>query len=51
MLFRTNGGVRLDPIRTLRLDMPMIVGPLPYTDGHTLELSHGQEIGTTVHGT
>ena len=40
VLYRTAAGVELDPIRAIRLDMPMLVGPLPYTDGCTLELAY-----------
>jgi glutamate synthase domain-containing protein 2 len=40
VLFRTAEGARLTPLRSLQLDMPMIVGPLPYGDGHTLERAY-----------
>lgn len=40
VLFRTREGVRLEQVRSLRIDMPMIVGPLPYGDGHTLERAY-----------
>jgi len=40
VLFRTAEGTELAPIRTLELDMPMIVGPLPFSDGHTLERAY-----------
>ncbi|MFT5050732.1 MAG: glutamate synthase domain-containing protein 2 [Chlamydiales bacterium] len=40
VLFREASGVRLEGIRSIRLDLPMLVGPLPYSDGHTLELAY-----------
>ena len=39
VLFRNSDGVRLEPVRSLRLDLPMLVGPLPFGDGHTIELA------------
>jgi ferredoxin len=40
VLFREAGGARATPLNALRLDMPILVGPLPYTDGHTLETAY-----------
>ncbi|MEM7305859.1 MAG: glutamate synthase-related protein [Planctomycetota bacterium] len=40
VLFRSAEGTRLHPIRMLELDMPMIVGPLPYSDGRSPELAY-----------
>ncbi len=40
VLFRTAEGPRLAGLRSLRIDMPMIVGPLPHGDGHTLERAY-----------
>ena len=37
VLFRTAQGQRRLTLEGLRLDLPMIVGPLPYTDGSTME--------------
>ena len=44
VLFRTASGTRQIPIRAIRLDLPMIVGPLPYTDGVTMERAYLQAI-------
>ena len=46
VLFRKADGVDLEPIRTVKTDMPMLVGPLPYTDGHTLERAYLRAIET-----
>ena len=40
VLFRRGDDVRLSPVRQLRLDLPMIIGPLPHSDGHTLEVAY-----------
>jgi glutamate synthase domain-containing protein 2 len=37
VLFREAAGVTMQPLQRLRIDMPMLVGPLPYSDGHTME--------------
>jgi glutamate synthase domain-containing protein 2 len=37
VLFRTGEGLNQTPLTALRIDLPMIVGPLPYTDGHRME--------------
>jgi glutamate synthase domain-containing protein 2 len=37
VLFRTGEGLVQLPLTAVRLDMPMIVGPLPYGDGHRME--------------
>src|SRR5439155_5942843 len=37
VLFRTGEGLRQTPLASLRIDLPMVVGPLPYTDGHRME--------------
>jgi glutamate synthase domain-containing protein 3/ferredoxin len=37
VLFRGGQGTERQPLRAVRVDMPMLVGPLPYSDGHTLE--------------
>src|SRR5262249_44993790 len=39
VLFRTADGLVQTPLRTVRIDLPMIVGPLPYTDGLRMELA------------
>ncbi len=44
VLFRTAAGQEQTPIRSVRLDMPMIVGPLPYGDGETLERAYLEAI-------
>jgi len=46
VLFRRAAGLELEPIRTVKTDMPMLVGPLPYTDGHTLERAYLRAIET-----
>ena len=45
VLFRRADGTRLRPIRMLELDMPMLVGPLPFSDGCSLELAYLRAIG------
>ncbi len=40
VLFRTADGQTQLPIRSVRLDLPMIVGPLPYSDGVTMERAY-----------
>jgi glutamate synthase domain-containing protein 2/glutamate synthase domain-containing protein 3 len=40
VLFRTAEGQRQTPLETVRLDLPMIVGPLPYGDGVTMERAY-----------
>jgi glutamate synthase domain-containing protein 2 len=40
VLFRTADGARLLPMRRLQISMPMLVGPLPHSDGRTLELAY-----------
>ncbi len=40
VLFRTDAGTQLEALRNLRLDMPMIIGPLPHSDGYTLERAY-----------
>jgi glutamate synthase domain-containing protein 2/glutamate synthase domain-containing protein 3 len=37
VLFHTNEGRTSTPVRAVRLDLPVVVGPLPYTDGVTME--------------
>jgi len=44
VLFRTAAGDRQDPLASIRIDMPMIVGPLPHSDGHTLERAYLEAI-------
>jgi glutamate synthase domain-containing protein 3/ferredoxin len=40
VLHRYADHLKLNRIRLLRLDMPMIVGPLPHSDGQTLERAY-----------
>ncbi len=40
VLFRTGEGAQLLPLRSIRLDLPMLVGPLPMSDGITLERAY-----------
>ncbi len=42
VLLREPGGRRLEELRALRLDMPIVVGPLPLHEGVTLELAYLQ---------
>ena len=44
VLFRTADGQRSTPLRAVRLDLPMIVGPLPYSDGVTMERAYLEAI-------
>jgi glutamate synthase domain-containing protein 2 len=44
VLFRTADGQAQTPIATVTLDMPMIVGPLPCTDGVTMEWTYLEAI-------
>ncbi|HEY2953711.1 MAG TPA: glutamate synthase-related protein [Candidatus Eisenbacteria bacterium] len=44
VLFRTAEGQRTTPLRSLRLDLPMIVGPLPHGDGVTMERAYLEAI-------
>ncbi len=37
VLFRTGEGQTRTPLRSVRIDMPMIVGPLPHSDGFRME--------------
>jgi hypothetical protein len=40
VIFRTAAGQDVMPLSPVRLDLPMIVGPLPKSDGRTLELAY-----------
>ncbi len=42
VLLREAGGCRLEELHALRLDMPIVVGPLPLHEGVTLELAYLQ---------
>ncbi|MBN2205571.1 MAG: hypothetical protein JW767_11170, partial [Thermoleophilia bacterium] len=42
VLLREPGGRRLEELHALRLDMPIVVGPLPLHEGVTLELAYLQ---------
>ncbi|HEY3217361.1 MAG TPA: glutamate synthase-related protein [Candidatus Eisenbacteria bacterium] len=44
VLFRTGEGQTQTPLRSIRLDLPMLVGPLPYTDGRTMERAYLEAI-------
>jgi hypothetical protein len=44
VIFRTGEGQHLATLDPVRLDLPMIVGPLPYGDGETLELAYLEAI-------
>src|SRR4029077_10828399 len=44
VLFRTADGDRQQPLKGEHLDMPMIVGSLPYTDGVTIERAYLEAI-------
>jgi glutamate synthase domain-containing protein 2 len=39
VLFRTGEGLTQTPLVSVRIDMPMIVGPLPMTDGQKMEVA------------
>jgi hypothetical protein len=47
VLFREAGGVRTTPLSSVRLDMPILVGPLPITDGHTLDTAYLKAVRAT----
>ena len=40
VVFREAGGLRTTPLASVRLDMPILVGPLPFSDGRTLETAY-----------
>jgi len=40
VVFRDGGGQRLETLRALRLDMPLIIGPLPFGAGPEMELAY-----------
>jgi glutamate synthase domain-containing protein 2/glutamate synthase domain-containing protein 3 len=40
VLWRVPGGRHLEEPRRLRLEVPILVGPLPHSDGHTLERAY-----------
>ena len=44
VVFRTATGLRMEPLRSLRLDMPILVGPLPFDDGLTMERAYLEAI-------
>jgi glutamate synthase domain-containing protein 3/ferredoxin len=46
VLFRTAAGRTQTPIRAVRLDLPMVVGPLPLGDGITMERAWLEAIGS-----
>ncbi|MBI1796601.1 MAG: hypothetical protein HYR74_06065 [Candidatus Eisenbacteria bacterium] len=44
VLFRTGEGITQTPLTSVRVDMPMIIGPLPHTDGITMERAYLEAI-------
>src|SRR5262249_31673138 len=40
VLFRTAGGTQQAVLESVQLDLPMIVGPLPHSAGHSLECAY-----------
>jgi glutamate synthase domain-containing protein 2 len=50
VLFRTAEGRRHATLESVRLDLPMIVGPLPYGDGVTLERAYLDAIAASDPG-
>ncbi len=50
VLFRAEGGERRTPLSVVRLDLPMLVGPLPYTDGVTMERAYLEAIAASNPG-
>ena len=48
--FRSAGGLRTEPLRSLRLDMPVLVGPLPFEDGLTMERAYLEAIAAAQPG-
>ena len=50
VLFRTADGQTQLPVRSVRLDLPMIVGPLPFSDGVTMERAYMSAAAPDVPG-
>ncbi len=50
VVFRTGEGQELIALEPVRLDLPMIVGPLPHSDGETLELAYLEAIAAADPG-
>src|SRR5262245_12774177 len=44
VLFREAGGMRTTPLTSVRLDMPILVGPIPFGDGVTLETAYPRAV-------
>ena len=44
VVFRTAEGRTITPLNAVRLDLPMIVGPLPYSDGLAMERAYLEAI-------
>src|SRR6266581_1733059 len=44
VLFRTASGTQQAVLESVQLDLPMIIGPLPYSDGHSLECAYLEAI-------
>ena len=40
VVFRAADGLRTTPLAGVRLDLPILVGPLPFSDGRTLETAY-----------
>ena len=50
VLFRTADGDRMQSLDPIRLDLPMIVGPLRFTDGVTMERAWLEAAASSDHG-
>jgi hypothetical protein len=44
VIFRRESGDRLESLRSIQLDLPMVIGPLPFTDGVTMERAYLEAI-------
>ena len=44
VIARTEAGDRLERLRSVQLDLPMVVGPLPFSDGVTMERAYLEAI-------
>jgi hypothetical protein len=49
VLFRTGEGLTQTPLRSVRIDLPMIVGPLPWSDGFRMERAWLEAISAAAH--
>src|SRR5437867_2270143 len=48
VVFHTARGRTISPLKAVRLDLPMIVGPLPYSDGISIERAYLEAIAAAA---